>query len=222
MNSFSVISFVLKGQMLGEAPPYSPPSFPSPLGVILSTSVLFICYIHVPIEIRQMSILKKNNKQTLNYFSVLFPKIRIFSYRAYSIVIKIRVFIMDKNTFSNPQFILKFHPGTSLVVQVLRLRTPMQGAQVRSLGTKIPHVVWGDPPKKKSSSIILFFKGFPGGSVVKNPSANAGDAGSFPRLGIIPRGGNGKPTPVFLPAKIPWMEESGRLWSVGSKRVEHN
>ena len=98
----------------------------------------------------------------------------------------------------------------------------MQGAQVRSLGTKIPHVVWGDPPKKKSSSIILFFKGFPGGSVVKNPPANAGDAGSFPRSGIVPRGGNGKPTLVFLPGKIPWIEESGRLWSVGSKRVQHN
>ena len=79
--------------------------------------LLFRCCIHVPIEKRQTSYLK-TNKPTLNYFSVLFPKIRIFSYRAYSIVIKIGVFIMDKNTFSNPQFILKFHPGTSLVVQV--------------------------------------------------------------------------------------------------------
>ena len=27
------------------------------------------------------------------------------------------------------------------------------------------------------------------------------------------------PTPVLLPEKIPWMEEPGRLWSMGSKRV---
>ena len=37
---------------------------------------------------------------------------------------------------------------------------------------------------------------FPGGSVVKNPSANAGDAGdmdSIPGSGRYPRGGNGNP-----------------------------
>ena len=37
---------------------------------------------------------------------------------------------------------------------------------------------------------------FPGGSVVKNPPANAGDAedaGSIPGLGRSPRGGNGNP-----------------------------
>ena len=37
---------------------------------------------------------------------------------------------------------------------------------------------------------------FPGGSVVKNPPGNAGDArdlGSFPGLGRFPGGGNGNP-----------------------------
>ena len=34
---------------------------------------------------------------------------------------------------------------------------------------------------------------FPGGSVIKNPSANAGDAGSVSGLGRFPRGGNGNP-----------------------------
>ena len=125
MNPFSVLSFVLKGQMLGEAPPYSPPSFPSPLEssfhLLCSSDVVYMCLL------KKDKHLKKKKKQTLNYFSVLFSKIRIFSYRAYSTVIKIRVFIMDKNTFPNPQFILKFHPGTSLVVQLLRLRTPVQG-----------------------------------------------------------------------------------------------
>ena len=32
--------------------------------------------------------------------------------------------------------------------------------------------------------------GFPGGSVVKNPPANAGDMGSVPRSGRSPGGGN--------------------------------
>ena len=38
--------------------------------------------------------------------------------------------------------------------------------------------------------------GFPGGSLVKNPPANAGDggdAGSIPGLGRSPGGGNGNP-----------------------------
>ena len=35
--------------------------------------------------------------------------------------------------------------------------------------------------------------GFPGGSVVKNLPANAGDAGSVPGLGRSPSEGNGNP-----------------------------
>ena len=44
--------------------------------------------------------------------------------------------------------------------------------------------------------------GFLGGSVVKNPPANAGDADWTPGLGRFPGGGNGNPTPVFLPGKF--------------------
>ena len=36
-------------------------------------------------------------------------------------------------------------------------------------------------------------RGFPGGSVVKNPPANAGDSCSIPGWGRSPRGGNGNP-----------------------------
>ena len=36
-------------------------------------------------------------------------------------------------------------------------------------------------------------KGFPGGIVVKNPPANAGDAGSIPGSGRSPGGGHGNP-----------------------------
>ena len=40
--------------------------------------------------------------------------------------------------------------------------------------------------------------------VVKNPPANAGDIrdkGPFPELGRSPGGGNGQPTPIFLPGE---------------------
>ena len=39
----------------------------------------------------------------------------------------------------------------------------------------------------------MIFKGFPGGSVVKNPPANSGDAGSIPASGSSPGEGNGNP-----------------------------
>ena len=42
---------------------------------------------------------------------------------------------------------------------------------------------------------MLYSRGFPGGSLVKNLPANAGDTGdvgSIPRLRTSPRGGNGK------------------------------
>ena len=45
---------------------------------------------------------------------------------------------------------------------------------------------------------------------MKNLPANAGDTGSIPGLGRAPGGGNGKPTPAFLPG-----ESQGQrsLWS---------
>ena len=44
-------------------------------------------------------------------------------------------------------------------------------------------------------------KGFPGGSTVKNPPANAGDAGPIPDSGSSPGEANGNPTPVLLPGE---------------------
>ena len=40
---------------------------------------------------------------------------------------------------------------------------------------------------------IADIAGFPGGSVVKNPPANAGDVGLIPGLGRCPGEGNGDP-----------------------------
>ena len=48
--------------------------------------------------------------------------------------------------------------------------------------------------ERKYISVFGFhFQGFPGGSVVKNLPANAGDTGSIPELGRSPGGGNGTP-----------------------------
>ena len=51
-----------------------------------------------------------------------------------------------------------------------------------------------DPSVNNNSAIIIL--GFPGGAVVKNLLANAGDTGDaslLPRSGRSPRGGNGNP-----------------------------
>ena len=72
--------------------------------------------------------------------------------------------------------------------------------------------------------------GFPGGSVVKNPPANAGytgDADSNPGSGRSPGGVNGSLLPCFsiLAWETPWKEKSGRLQSMESQRhdqvIEH-
>jgi len=57
--------------------------------------------------------------------------------------------------------------------------------------------------------------------LVKNP-ANARDMCLILVLGRFPGEGNGNPLRLFLPAKIPWTEELGRLQSMGSQRVGHD
>ena len=52
--------------------------------------------------------------------------------------------------------------------------------------------------------------GFPGGSVVNSPPANAGGTGSIPGAGRSPGKGNGNPLQYFT-GKIPWTEEPGGL-----------
>ena len=51
------------------------------------------------------------------------------------------------------------------------------------------------------SSDLINNRDFPGGSVVKNPPANAGDVKFDPWLGKIPWRRKWQPTPVFLPGK---------------------
>ena len=63
--------------------------------------------------------------------------------------------------------------------------------------------------------------GFPGGSMVKNPPANARDTGSIPGLGR-PLEGEMASHSSILAWEIPWTEEPSRPQSIGLQRVEHD
>ena len=63
------------------------------------------------------------------------------------------------------------------------------------------------------------FKGFPGGSVIKNLPANVGEArdvGSIPGLGRSPRGGHGNPHQCFCLENLMDGDDPGELQSIGS------
>ena len=63
--------------------------------------------------------------------------------------------------------------------------------------------------------------GFPGGAVVKNPPANAGDAGSI--LGSEDPLEEGTASHSSILAwRIPWTEEPGGLQMMRSQRVGHH
>ena len=67
--------------------------------------------------------------------------------------------------------------------------------------------------------------GFPGGAVVKNPLASAGDArntGSIPGSGRSLGIRNSNPYSSILAWRIPWTEESGRLQSMGLQTIRHD
>ena len=53
--------------------------------------------------------------------------------------------------------------------------------------------------KRTIINVYTWEMGFPGGALVKTPSANARDTGLIPGSERSPGGGNG--TPVFLPGK---------------------
>ena len=56
------------------------------------------------------------------------------------------------------------------------------------------------------------YMGFPGGSAVKNPPANAGAMGLIPGSGRSPGEGNGNPL-HYSAWEIPWTKEPGGLQS---------
>ena len=61
--------------------------------------------------------------------------------------------------------------------------------------------------------------GFPGGTVVKNMPANAGDTGLISGLGRSPGEGNGNPV-QYSYLEIPWIEEPGGLQSMGLQKIQ--
>ena len=75
--------------------------------------------------------------------------------------------------------------------------------------------------RKSKKQGIHVYVGFPSGSAVKNPPANAVDTGSISGLGRSPGGGNDKPTLVFLPG-IFHGQGSVVGYSPWSHRVRHN
>ena len=63
--------------------------------------------------------------------------------------------------------------------------------------------------------------GTSGGSVVKNPTASAGDVGSILGSGRSPGERNSTHSSI-LAWRIPWTEEPCRLQSMGSQSIRHN
>ena len=61
--------------------------------------------------------------------------------------------------------------------------------------------------------------GYPVGSVMKNPPANAGDPGSTAGLGRSPEDGNGNSL-QYSCLGVPWTEKPGRLQSMGSQELD--
>ena len=79
--------------------------------------------------------------------------------------------------------------------------------------------MWSSYAVLASSFLKLPVGGFPGGSVVKNLPANAGDAGLIPGSGRFPGEGNGYPLQYFCLGNS---MEPGGLQSMGSQRVGHD
>ena len=73
--------------------------------------------------------------------------------------------------------------------------------------------------KELGSSICS--DGLPGGSVVKNPSANAGDAGSILGLGRSPGKGNGDPLRYYCQENPIDRETCLCIQSMGLQRAGH-
>ena len=103
---------------------------------------------------------------------------------------------------------------TSLVMRKIQTKTPVMYHSYQSewlikksinskcwrghggKGTFI-HCLWEHKLVQSLEKIVRsFLRGFPGGSVVKNLPANAGDVGSIPQSGRSPGGGNGNPLQI--------------------------
>ena len=87
------------------------------------------------------------------------------------------------------------------------------------------NLFWDSILSCEFNSRIMHMWGFPGGSVIKNPPANAGDSGdgmqSLSWVRKIPHRRKWQPTPSSILAwKIPWTGEPARLYSLGHKESD--
>ena len=67
----------------------------------------------------------------------------------------------------------------------------LPGARMAEIFTKEVHILHGLSEQMEFTQEHIPGRGFPGGSVVKNPHANTGDKHLIPGLGRSPGGGNG-------------------------------
>ena len=104
--------------------------------------------------------------------------------------------------------------------------------QILSSFPQFPYLVWIETKTARSGvhkylqtrlNLMLYYlpPGFPGGSMVKNPPTNAGDAGLIPGLGRSPGRGHATHSSV-LAWRIPWTEEPGGLQPMELQRVRHD
>ena len=107
-----------------------------------------------------------------------------------------------------------------LVAQLIKNPPAMQETLVQFLGAEDP-LKKGSPGSENTthSSILRF----PGGSDGKNSPCNVGDLSWISGLGKSPGGERGN-SPHYSGEywRIPWIEQSGRLQSIGLQRVRHD
>ena len=75
--------------------------------------------------------------------------------------------------------------------------------------------------KAGKKGLVNMLKGFPGGSVVNNPPANARDLGLIPGLGKSPGVGSGNPLQYSCLGNL-LDEEPGEFQSMGLQRVRQD
>ena len=94
------------------------------------------------------------------------------------------------------------------------------GVQSRESASSHGCFSWeGSPDLVFSWKLQNVLTGFPGGSVVKNPPANAGDTGLTPGLGRSPEEEMATPSGI-LAWEIPWTEEPRRVTVHGVARSQ--
>ena len=74
--------------------------------------------------------------------------------------------------------------------------------------------IWKAVKNMNHRALPPSLRGFPGGTVVKNPAAMQETQEMQVQCRKIPWGRKWQPTLAFLPGKLPWTEESGRSLAV--------